>query len=39
VEYLMTHDSTILLQVIATEVSHLSAQTEPQIEAIARQHF
>lgn len=39
VEYLKTHDSTILPQVIATEVTDLSALTEPQIEAIARQHF
>ena len=39
VEYLKTHDSTILQQVIATEVTDLSALTEPQIEAIARHHF
>ena len=39
VEYLKTHDSTILQQVIATEVTDLSALTEPQIEAIARRHF
>ena len=39
VEYLKTHHPTILPQVIATEVTDLSALTEPQIEAIARQHF
>jgi predicted AAA+ superfamily ATPase len=39
VEYLKTHHSTILPQVIATEVADLSALTEPEIEAIAKQHL
>jgi len=38
-EYLKTHHSTIYSQVIATEVTDLSALTEPQIEAIARRHL
>ena len=38
-EYLKSHHSTILPQVIATKVMDLSALTEPQIEAIAKQHF
>jgi hypothetical protein len=39
VEYLKIHDSAILPRVMATEVMDLSALTEPEIEAIARQHF
>lgn len=37
-EYLKTHHPTISQRVIATEVTDLSALTEPQIEAIARSH-
>lgn len=39
VEYLKAHHSTICLQVIATQVADLSALTEPEIEAIAKQHL
>ena len=39
VEYLKTHDPTIWPQVKAAEVTDLSALTEPEIEAIARQRF
>ncbi len=39
VEYLKTHHSTIFPQVIATEAADLSALTEPEIEAIAKQHL
>jgi hypothetical protein len=38
-EYLKTHHSTIFPQVIAAEVADLSASTEPEIEAIAKQHL
>ena len=37
-EYLKTHHPTISQKVVATEVTDLSALTEPQIEAIARNH-
>jgi hypothetical protein len=37
-EYLKTHHPTIFQRVIATEVADLSALTEPEIEAIARNH-
>jgi hypothetical protein len=37
-EYLKTHHPTIFQRVIATEVTDLSALTEPEIEAIARNH-
>jgi hypothetical protein len=39
VEYLKTHHSTIVPRVIATEVTDLSALTEREIEAIAKQHI
>lgn len=39
VEYLKTHHSTIFPLVVATEVADLSALTEPEIEAIAKQHL
>ncbi len=39
VEYLKTHHSTIFPQVIATEFADLSALTEPEIEALAKQHL
>lgn len=39
VEYLKAHHSTIFPQVIAAEVADLSALTEPEIEAIAKQHL
>ncbi len=39
VEYLKAHHSTICPQVIATQVADLSALTEPEIEAIAKQHL
>jgi len=39
VQYLKTHHSIIFPHVIATEVTDLSALTEPEIEAIAKQHF
>jgi len=39
VEYLKTHHSTIFPRIIATEVTDLSALTERQIEALAKQHF
>jgi tryptophan 2,3-dioxygenase len=39
VEYLKTHHSTIFPRVIATKVTDLSALTEPEIEAIAKQHL
>jgi len=38
-EYLKTHHPAILPEVIASEVTDLSALTEPEIEAIARRHF
>ena len=38
VEYLKKHHATIYQRVIATEITDLSALTEPQIEAIARKH-
>jgi hypothetical protein len=39
VQYLKTHDPTIWPQVKATEITDLSALTEPEIEAIARQRL
>jgi len=39
-EYLKTHHhATVFPQVIATEVADLSALTEPEIEALAKQHL
>ena len=39
VEYLKTHHSTIFPRIIATKVMDLSALTEPEIEAIVKQHL
>ncbi len=39
VEYLKTRHPAIYAQVIATEVADLSALSEPEIEAIAKQHL
>jgi hypothetical protein len=39
VQYLKTHHSTLFSRMIATEVTDLSALTEPEIEGIAKQHF
>lgn len=39
VEYLKTHHPTISARVIATEIKDFSALTDPEIEAIAREHF
>jgi hypothetical protein len=39
VEYLKAHHSTVFPRVIATEVADLSALTEPEIEAIAKQNL
>ena len=39
VEYLKKHHATIYQRVIGTEITDLSALTEPQIEAIAREHL
>jgi hypothetical protein len=38
VEYLKKHHATIYQRVIGTEITDLSALTEPEIEAIARKH-
>ena len=38
-EYLRTHHPDILRRVIATENADLSAVTEPEIEALAKQHM
>ncbi|HZD49155.1 MAG TPA: hypothetical protein VE178_10455, partial [Silvibacterium sp.] len=39
VEYLKTHHPAISQRVIATEITDLSALTEPEIEAIAKKHI